>query len=139
MTTTENLRLLCAGHNRHEAAKRLGAEHVAARRELTERARAVERDAKRREEARRAERASQAASSTAIDDGIAAARRESGLDTIAALRSLGFTIDLARLAAERTESLADGPLEARVRAALKSHGERLGTRVGFHEATRSAG
>ena len=73
-------------------------------------ARAVERDAKRREEARKAERASQATSSTATEDGIAAARRESGLDTIAALRSLGFTVERARLAAERTESLADGPL-----------------------------
>ena len=138
-TTTDNLRLLCSGHNRHEAAKRLGVENVAAKRELTERARATARDAKRREDVRRAERASQAASSTATDDGIATARRESGLDTIAALRSLGFTIERARLAAERTASLADGPLEERVRAALMSHGERLGTRVDFREAAQRAG
>ena len=78
-TSADNLRLLCAQHNRHEAAKRLGAEEVAAMRELQERARARERDAKQREEVRDVARATGTTASAHADDPAATellARRE---------------------------------------------------------------
>lgn len=48
-TSAENLRLLCPQHNRHEAARRMGADYVAAQREKNERSRAQQSEAKRRE------------------------------------------------------------------------------------------
>ena len=53
-TSAENLRLLCPHHNRFEAERRLGADYVAARRELNERAREQQSEAKSREAERAA-------------------------------------------------------------------------------------
>lgn len=146
-TSAANLRLLCANHNRHEAERRLGSEYVSAKRESAERDRAQERQAKQREQQRASERASNAAppaSATADADDRPGApanadvgpsdtqrlfdRRESDLDTIAALRALGCSHERARLAAHRTAALADGPIEARVHAAIKSLGRGVASR-----------
>ncbi len=106
-TKAENLRLLCAHHNRHEAQKRLGAEHITAQREQHDRAVAEHKKAREEELAR------------------ALARRESDADLHAALKSLGMTREQSQIALERTAHLALGPIEARVLAALKERGKAL--------------
>ena len=104
-TKAENLRLLCAHHNRHEAQKRMGAELIVAQREQHDRAVAEHKKAKEAEEAR------------------ALTRRESDADLHAALKSLGMTREQSQIAVERTQHLALGPIEARVLAALKERGK----------------
>ena len=106
-TRADNLRLLCAHHNRHEAAKRLGEERMAARREQHDRALAEHRKAKEEALAR------------------ALTRRESDADLHAALKSLGMTREQSEIAVERTAHLALGPIEDRVQAALKARGKAL--------------
>ncbi|MFN8588750.1 MAG: HNH endonuclease [Candidatus Eisenbacteria bacterium] len=147
-TTAANLRLLCAHHNRHEAAKRLGAEHVAARREQRERARALEHAAQQREAARAEARAAMPSATNAEQappdepadaaESPEQARRRSDADTIAALRWMGTPPEQARLAAERTAALADGPLEARVLAAVALCGSRFGRRQDFRRPADAA-
>ncbi|MFN8587452.1 MAG: HNH endonuclease signature motif containing protein [Candidatus Eisenbacteria bacterium] len=106
-TKAENLRLLCAHHNRHEAAKRIGEEKIAAVREQHERAVAEQKKAKEEEADR------------------ALARRESDADLMSALRGLGMTREQAEIAIERTTHLALGKIEDRVLAALKERGKGL--------------
>ncbi|MBI5170672.1 MAG: HNH endonuclease, partial [Candidatus Eisenbacteria bacterium] len=145
-TTEDNLRLLCAQHNRHEAAKRIGVDEVAAKREANERARVHERAAKQREERLARERAV-AASHVTTDPGsptgdadteaaeFAAARvrarRQSDIDTVAALRWMGISLDEAQLAAERTKDLADGPTGKRVMVARRFCSTRFGRKQDF--------
>ncbi|MFN8586916.1 MAG: HNH endonuclease [Candidatus Eisenbacteria bacterium] len=104
-TKAENLRLLCAHHNRHEAAKRIGEEKIAAAREQHDRAVAEQKKAREEEAAR------------------ALARRESDADLMSALKSLGMTREQAEIAIERTMHLALGRIEDRVLAALKERGK----------------
>ena len=106
-TKADNLRLLCAHHNRHEAAKRMGEQLIAAKREQHDRAMAEHKKAKEEELAR------------------ALTRRESDADLHAALKSLGMTREQSEIAVERTAHLALGPIEDRVRAALKARGKAL--------------
>ncbi len=106
-TKAENLRLLCAHHNRHEAAKRIGEERIQAKREQHGRAMAEHMRAKEEELAR------------------ALTRRESDADLHAALKSLGMTREQSEIAVERTAHMALGPIEERVLAALKARGKAL--------------
>ena len=142
-TTGDNLRLLCAHHNRHEAAKRIGVEEVAAKRELNERARAHERAAKQREAVRERERAVTPPESGADSEAaeLAAARerarRQSDIDTVAALRWMGISLDEAQLAADRTKELADGPTGKRVMVARRFCGTRFGRKQDFRPKVES--
>ncbi len=141
-TSEENLRLLCPRHNRFEASRRLGAEHVATQTELNERARAKQREAKKREAGRQPEPEpageEQAGSATAeseearpISAEQALARAESDADVISALRRLGRTHEQALLGVRRTVKLADGPVEARVLEAIRLGGQAVGRKQGF--------
>jgi hypothetical protein len=117
---------------------------VAGRREVNERARAQQKVAKKREVEREAAREEQAngnaeteaqvnaqAPAAAVETAAAAARRESDADVIAALRGLGCPLEQARLGAERTSALADGPIEERIKAAIKLRGQGLGRKEDF--------
>jgi Holliday junction resolvasome RuvABC DNA-binding subunit len=78
----------------------------------------------KREEARRARAEARAgAARKAADErerGAAAAEKAKELDVVPALRTLGFRANEARRAAAHCDSiLPDGPLEERVRAALR--------------------
>ena len=153
-TTEDNLRLLCAHHNRHEAAKRIGVDEVAAKRELSERARAQEREAKKREAERSAAREAATTPAVTTDpDSVATeadaeaaelaaererARRQSDKDTVAALRFMGISLDEARLAADRTAALADGPTGTRVMAARRLCGTRFGRKQDFRRKPEAA-
>ena len=148
-TSEENLRLLCPRHNRFEAIRRFGAEHVAAQTELNERARAQQREAKKREAGRQAQTApageEQAAGATTeseearpISAEQALARAESDADVIAALRRLGRTHEQAILGVRRTVKLADGPVEARVIEAIRLGGQGLGRKQDFRHTARFA-
>ena len=106
--TVENLRLRCASHNQFAAECAFGTEFMKHKREEARRARAEA----RAEAARRAaEEQKQAA---------AAAERAKELDVVPWLRELGFRADQARRAAVHCDDvLPDGPLEERLRAALR--------------------
>ncbi|MBI5169810.1 MAG: hypothetical protein HZA61_10005, partial [Candidatus Eisenbacteria bacterium] len=131
---------------RHEAAKRIGVDEVAAKREVNERARAHERAAKQREERRARERAVAASHVTTDPDSPAGeadaeaaefaaalerARRQSDVDTVAALRWMGVSLEEAQLAAERTKDLADGPTGERVMIARRFCSTRFGRKQDF--------
>ena len=58
-------------------------------------------------------------------------RAESDADVIAALRRLGRTHEQALLGVRRTVKLADGPVEARVLAAIQLGGRGLGRKEDF--------
>jgi len=123
-TEPGNLRLLCRAHNRYEAERVLGREHVAARRELERRRRAHDRAARRAASARAASRATAAArgpAGQALHD-----------DVRAALRALGFAKDEADRGAALVDTLPGVPLEdclrralAELTAPLLRRGERL--------------
>ena len=108
-TCAENLRLLCAAHNRFEADRLLGKDNVAAIRDRRNRAEALAQAAKEKEEQRSEERAEQEAPAppTPLQD------------TIAALVSLGFNRSDARYAANMTESPTEEPLGERVKRAIQ--------------------
>jgi 5-methylcytosine-specific restriction endonuclease McrA len=107
-TTLANLRLLCAAHNRHEAARVLGRERIHRRREQAERQRARDAEARSRERERQAQR----------DARTRAEQRPSEL--IPPLRHLGFTHEQAREGARAAEAIANEPLETRLKLALKT-------------------
>jgi len=80
--------------------------------------------ANKREEARRARAETRAAAARreaeAREQAAAAAEKAKELDVVPALRNLGFRADQARLAAAHCDStVPDGPLEERLRTALR--------------------
>jgi 5-methylcytosine-specific restriction endonuclease McrA len=124
-TTAANLRLLCAAHNRHEARRLLGSERVRRQRERSDRQRARDAEAKRRELQRQSDREARAQA------------RSRANELIPALRHLGFTRQEASEGAQSAEAIANEPLEARLRLALKTltrpvldRGERRGRAAG---------
>ena len=125
-TTPENLRVLCRAHNRHEAERILGKEHVQQRRELAQRERARAKAAATTSAARAISRAE---AGSAPAGAIAKARAEQPAapetprhahhdDILAALRGLGFTQAEARRGVDLANSMPDATLEACVRLAL---------------------
>ncbi len=132
-STLANVRLLCRAHNLFEAERVLGEDRVARARERAERERARHQEAKAREAARAAarEQKARAAEEKARLAAERAASQERDADLLSALKSLQFTPEQAARAAEATKDLADGPLEARVRAALKVLTARLATKQDF--------
>jgi 5-methylcytosine-specific restriction endonuclease McrA len=133
-STPENLRLLCSAHNRYEAERVLGKEHVQGRRELTRRERAkaklAARAAQERQAARAAAQAAQerqaarAAAQAAQERQAAQARQEAQQErerqqtraaarkerrdiVYAALRSLGSGVADARRGAEIADAMPD--------------------------------
>ncbi|MFN8588817.1 MAG: HNH endonuclease [Candidatus Eisenbacteria bacterium] len=142
-TTAANLRLLCAHHNRHEAAKRLGAEHVAARREQRERARAREHAAQQRRRrapkrvrrcrARRARNRRRPTNRQTRPN--RPSRPGAGATPTPSPRCAGWARRPSRRGSRpSTAALADGPLEARVLAAVALCGSRFGRRQDFRRA-----
>jgi len=105
--TVDGVRLLCAVHNQYAAECAFGSQFMANKREEARRARAETRAAAARREAEAREAA-------------AAAEKAKELDVVPALRNLGFRADQARLAAAHCDStVPDGPLEERLRTALR--------------------
>jgi len=103
-TTPENLRLLCRAHNQYEAERVLGKEHVAHKRELSQRERARNRVAVKAGAARaNARNATMQARHDDIDS---------------ALRGLGFKVAEAKRGAELADAMPEASLEACVRHAL---------------------
>src|SRR5207249_11017213 len=106
--TVERVRLLCAAHNHHAAECAFGPEFMNNKREEARRARAEARAAAARKASEDRERAA------------AATERAKELDVVPALRNLGFRADEARRAAAHCDStLPEGPLEERLRTALR--------------------
>ncbi len=108
-TSAENLRMLCAAHNRYEADRLLGAEQVAAIRERRAHATTLAEAAKRREEERQEQRQQDPEPPPPTPE----------QDTVAALVALGFRASDARDAARRTESASDEPLGEREKRAIR--------------------
>ncbi len=129
-STLANVRLLCRAHNLFEAERVLGEDRVARARERAERERARHSEAKAREAARAAARKekARAAEEKARLAAEKAAIQERDADLLNALKSLQFTPEQSARAAEATKGLAGGPLEPRVRAALKVLTARLATK-----------
>ena len=109
-TTAENLRLLCRAHNQYEAERVLGREHVLARRELAERARAHAKVAAKTDAARQSKHAR-----APMRDPAAQARYD---DLHVALRGLGFHGAEASRGAALADDMPDASLEDRLRRAL---------------------
>ncbi|MBK7369293.1 MAG: HNH endonuclease [Candidatus Eisenbacteria bacterium] len=132
-STLANVRLLCRAHNLFEAERVLGEDRVTRARERAERERARHSEAKAREAARAAAREAKAraAEEKARLAAEKAAIQERDADLLSALKSLQFTPEQAARAAEATAELAGGPLEPRVRAALKVLTARLATKQDF--------
>ena len=122
VATVERIRLRCAAHNQYEAECTFGVEFMRNKREEARRARSEARAARARQEAEARAKAA------------AAAEKAGELDVVPGLRTLGFRADEARRAAEHCdETLPDGPLEERVRVALRFLG-----RARFHRITRAS-
>ncbi len=100
--TVDNVRLLCHAHNQYEAKRVFGDGFMHQKREEARIAR-EERQAKKMHEAKKAQ---EAQAKTATEE------------VIPWLQALGVRTDQARRAAEHSASLADAPLEQRVRLAL---------------------
>jgi 5-methylcytosine-specific restriction endonuclease McrA len=132
--TSDNLRLLCRAHNRFEAERVFGKEHVQRQRELAQRVRARDKVAAEveaeRAEARKGLAAEAGAASEHAPDGLApeaGIQRAAGRspaqqsrhdDIHSALRGLGFSAAEARRGAELADTMPDASLEACVKAAL---------------------
>ena len=82
--------------------------------------------------------ATAAGKAVAADSAEKAAIRERDADLLSALKSLQFTPEQSARAAEATKDLADGPLEPRVRAALKVLTARLATKQDFSKPAAPA-
>jgi len=113
--TVEGIRIRCASHNQYAAERTFGVDFMRNKREEARRA---------REEARRARAAARAAAASkeaeARERAGATAERAKELDVVPWLRELGFRADEARRAAVHCDkTIPDGPLEERVRAALR--------------------
>ncbi|MBI5168372.1 MAG: HNH endonuclease [Candidatus Eisenbacteria bacterium] len=132
-STLANVRLLCRAHNLFEAERVLGEDRVTRARERAERERARHSEAKAREAARAAAREEKARAAEEKSRLAAekAAIQERDADLLSALKSLQFTPEQSARAAEATKDLANGPLEPRVRAALKVLTARLATKQDF--------
>ena len=104
----EKVALKCRAHNQYAAECAFGSEFMNNKREEARRARAEARAAAARRAAEDRERAA------------AATERAKELDVVPALRNLGFRADEARRAAAHCDStLPEGPLEERLRTALR--------------------
>jgi 5-methylcytosine-specific restriction endonuclease McrA len=106
--TVENLRMRCRGHNQFEAERTFGREFM-----------------KQKRAAAKAERAA------------AEARKPFDGDVVRCLRRMGLLVDEAQEAAANSGASPDGPLEERVRAALKWYGRARRAR-GSSDPTKSS-
>ena len=102
-STIANLRLLCRTHNQYGAEHAFGAEFMKQKRREAQRV---------AQEARAAEEAKARAAAAAEK------AKERTAEVIDCLRSLGFRVDEAKNAAALCETIADAPLEDRVKRAL---------------------
>ena len=106
--TVEKVTLKCRAHNQYAAECAFGSEFMRHKREEARRARVEARAAAARQTAEAREQAA------------AAAEKAKELDVVPALRNLGFRADEARRAAAHCDkTLPDGPLEERLRTALR--------------------
>jgi hypothetical protein len=124
--SVSGIRLRCRAHNQYEADRTFGAAYMARKREVAqavarERAIASEGSAAVAADVRAAPEARGRAAAEARAQAEAQERAAlAAAEVIPWLRQLGFRTDEARRGAERCESMADKPLEQRVRAALAS-------------------
>ncbi len=107
--TPERLRLRCRAHNQLEAERTYGTGFMCHKREESRRRAAAAREAKQASAAAEAQERERAA-----------ARQASADEVIPWLRGLGFRADEARRAAALCDTMADAPIETRVRVALSS-------------------
>ncbi len=107
--TPDRLRLRCRAHNQFEAERTYGAGFMRQKREESRRRVAAAREAKQARAAAQAQERERAV-----------ARQASADEVIPWLRGLGFRTDEARRAAALCDTMADAPIETRVRAALAS-------------------
>ena len=133
-STPDNLRLLCSAHNRHEAERVFGREHVQHRREIAHRERAKARVAAQASLERQRARNGVATDEAMAREGARNAAKQTRHDDVyAALRALDFGVADARWGAEVTDAMPENAtLEECVKAALKElarplilRGERL--------------
>ena len=120
-STPANLRLLCSAHNKHEAERVLGKEHVQRRREIAQRERARDKVAAQASRERQAARDNVATEAAAVQAKTQdAAKQARHKDVDAALRTLRYGPADARWGAEFTDAMPDdATLEDCVKAALK--------------------
>jgi 5-methylcytosine-specific restriction endonuclease McrA len=119
-STAENLRLLCAAHNQHEARRVLTGERVQHRREIAHRERAKAKAAAQASRERQQARDRAAAEeASAQAKARAEARRARRDDVCAALRGLRHSAPEARRGAEVADAMPDdATTEACLKAAL---------------------
>lgn len=113
-STPENLRVLCRAHNRYEAERVFGKEHVQHRREVAKRERARTRAAARADAARSQARVGAEAQAPEQD----AAQQARHKDIVGALRNLGYAEKEVRRGAALADAVPDASLEACVKLAL---------------------
>ena len=120
----ENVRLLCHGHNQHEAERLMGREYVLAKRENAKRDRELAKRA--REEAKAAKLAEKARAAE-----IAAVKKARMLELVPGLTGVGFSREEIAAAAEHCESIVDACVDDRMLLALKFLGLNVGKRESF--------
>ncbi len=114
--TPDRLRLRCRAHNQLEAERTYGTGFMRQKQEESRRRAAAAREAKQASAAAEA-RAREAAR---VQERERAARQASADEVIPWLRGLGFRAEEARRAAALCDTMADAPIETRVRVALSS-------------------